>query len=378
MRNFSQKLERTVCQTRSFYSRVHSGEAGTEGWRKKIVTIFLAILPLFSAHAAVDSIDVDQSPLIVSDPLPPNIVLMLDDSGSMAFDYMPNLSGNSSSTGWRAPSVNRVYYDPSVTYLPPFMADGGRYPEITTFPNAPLNGYDSSSESKFIPAWRSPFKYFYFGKFGGESCPSGTTESGWDDDYCYSGSERTDLAHLFYTTRRVNGRTYYYYEKTRFGAFAYTKQNGAEVLISESCSEKPNNMSGTCVDANDTSGAAAPTGVEAGVNVANWFAYYRTRVFASKAGVILMSQVLANEWGASGVRVNVVAPGPVDTPLIASLHTVEDRKRWTAQIPLRRYGQPSEIADAILFLLSPQASYINGHVLTVDGGFSTSGIIAGR
>ena len=98
----------------------------------------------------------------------------------------------------------------------------------------------------------------------------------------------------------------------------------------------------------------------------------------ANAGVILMSQVLANEWGASGVRVNVVAPGPVDTPLIASLHTVEDRKRWTAQIPLRRYGQPNEIADAILFLLSPQASYINGHVLTVDGGLSTSGIIAGR
>lgn len=99
---------------------------------------------------------------------------------------------------------------------------------------------------------------------------------------------------------------------------------------------------------------------------------------ASKAGVILMSQVLANEWGASGVRVNVVAPGPVDTPLIAGLHTVEDRKRWNAQIPLRRYGRAEEIADAVLFLLSPQASYINGHVLTVDGGFSSSGIMAGR
>ncbi|MDF1608488.1 SDR family NAD(P)-dependent oxidoreductase [Hoeflea sp. YIM 152468] len=98
---------------------------------------------------------------------------------------------------------------------------------------------------------------------------------------------------------------------------------------------------------------------------------------ASKAGVILMSQVLANEWGASGVRVNVVAPGPVDSPLISDLHTVDDRKRWTGRIPLRRYGRPEEIADAILFLLSPQSSYINGQVLTVDGGFSASGIIAG-
>lgn len=99
---------------------------------------------------------------------------------------------------------------------------------------------------------------------------------------------------------------------------------------------------------------------------------------ASKAGVILMSQVLANEWGASGVRVNVVAPAPVDTPLIARLHTAEDRRRWNAQIPLGRYGRPEEVAHAILFLLSPRAGYINGHVLDIDGGFSSSGILAGR
>ena len=98
---------------------------------------------------------------------------------------------------------------------------------------------------------------------------------------------------------------------------------------------------------------------------------------ASKAGVVLMSQVLANEWGASGVRVNVVAPGPIDTPMVMRLHPTEDRKTWTDRTPLRRYGKPQEVASAILFLLSDEASYVNGHVLAVDGGFSSAGIIAG-
>lgn len=96
---------------------------------------------------------------------------------------------------------------------------------------------------------------------------------------------------------------------------------------------------------------------------------------ASKAGVTLMSQVLANEWGGHGVRVNVVAPGPVDSPLIARLHSPEDRKVWTSRVPLRRYGRAADVANAILFLLSDEASYINGHVLTVDGGFLAAGII---
>lgn len=98
---------------------------------------------------------------------------------------------------------------------------------------------------------------------------------------------------------------------------------------------------------------------------------------ASKAGVVLMSQVLANEWGASGVRVNVVAPGPIDSPMVAKLHSAEDRKVWTTRTPLRRYGRGEEVARAIRFLLSDEASYINGHVLAVDGGFTSAGIIAG-
>jgi len=96
---------------------------------------------------------------------------------------------------------------------------------------------------------------------------------------------------------------------------------------------------------------------------------------ASKAGVAMMSQVLATEWGGHGVRVNVIAPGPVDSPMVKRLHTSEDRKIWTARTPMRRYGNVGEVTNAILFLLSDEASYINGHVLAVDGGFSPAGIM---
>jgi len=95
----------------------------------------------------------------------------------------------------------------------------------------------------------------------------------------------------------------------------------------------------------------------------------------TKSGVDMLTRLLAAELGAKGVTANAVAPPPVDTEMIKQLHGPQDRQRWHDQIPLRRYAQPEEIAAAVCFLASDSASYINGHILNVDGGFMASGIL---
>lgn len=99
---------------------------------------------------------------------------------------------------------------------------------------------------------------------------------------------------------------------------------------------------------------------------------------ASKGAIVAMTKVMAVELAGFGIRVNVVAPGPVDTPLVARVHTPEVRSAWAGAVPMRRYGTPAEIAGPILFLLDEaQSSYVTGQVLSVDGGFMAAGIMSG-
>jgi len=93
---------------------------------------------------------------------------------------------------------------------------------------------------------------------------------------------------------------------------------------------------------------------------------------AAKAGVINLTQTAAVENARHGVRVNVVCPGPIDTPPLRAWidHVPGGREGFESQIPAKRIGKPEEVAAAVLFLASDEASYVNGSVLCVDGAIS--------
>jgi 3-oxoacyl-[acyl-carrier protein] reductase len=108
---------------------------------------------------------------------------------------------------------------------------------------------------------------------------------------------------------------------------------------------------------------------------------------ATKAGVVALTQVLAAEWAARGVRVNAVAPGYVWTQMIDSAVSsgLYGGADILDKVPARRYATPEDIAGAVLYLVSDAAAFVHGHTLVVDGGYTaygapspTSHVVTGR
>lgn len=96
---------------------------------------------------------------------------------------------------------------------------------------------------------------------------------------------------------------------------------------------------------------------------------------SSKAGLELLTKVMSVELAALGINTNAIAPGAIATAMSDKHHNSAAREAYHYLIPQRRYGRPSEIADAAVFLASDDAVHICGHVLNVDGGYLTAGLM---
>jgi len=223
----------------------------------KLLYCSLSVWMLGAVSApAQAAVTVDQQPLTVQKPLPPNITLMLDDSGSMAWDFMPDIcylngvncyAGTINNNAMIDASNNGVYYNPTVTYMPPPKADG--------------TSYLSATSSSLTSAWINGFNH-----------ASGTV-----DLTSYGG---------WYDTGYVNYSSSVYNDGENFRYFQYSTGPASgpytvHYVAASSCGSQTN-----CVVASDTSGTSAPAGIAAGQNIANWFTYYHTRILMAKSGLM--------------------------------------------------------------------------------------------
>jgi 3-oxoacyl-[acyl-carrier protein] reductase len=108
------------------------------------------------------------------------------------------------------------------------------------------------------------------------------------------------------------------------------------------------------------------------VNIASIAAFHYTvphvPYAASKAGVVALTRDLAYEVARHGIRVNSIAPGPIETPMMSTALTPQQKEAYAQQIPLGRLGQPQDIGNAAVFLCSDEASFVTGATLPVSGG----------
>ena len=242
-------------------------------------------MPAVSVAQVSPQVPVAQQPLTLQPPIPPNIMLMVDDSGSMAWSVMPDLTdlSDSSLSGMRNSVVNGVYYDPTATYSPPPKADStASVPDI--YPNNAAGSFPNAYSSPLSASGATQDVTQASGLVGNSS--GGTTGS-------------FNFYDTYYKQCDVNGNCGNYqldtqgYCQTHTGcvsAFAYTTGSASAGYVTHyvasDCTNIPTSTTATCVNATDTSGAAAPSGIAAGQNVMNWYSYYSSRIKMARSGLM--------------------------------------------------------------------------------------------
>lgn len=251
-----------------------------------------------SAYAGVT---VDQVPLTVQAPLPPNIVLMLDDSGSMAYDYMPdaNYLTDTSDDGVRNAADNGTYYNPSVVYSPPPKANGTFYSASPGLTNAYDDGFLDHTPQD-ITQYHSSSGYDYYTRFAfintnlynpdtqqvpqcnNNNYPNYYYGRCYDRNYyryispSYGNQYVCDGSDQLNSNNKCVGTTttYKYY-------FTYTTGPAAGPYVRHYVGQ-----SGDCAPLPSADKAMCDDGATERQNVANWFSYYRTRMLLAKTGLM--------------------------------------------------------------------------------------------
>ncbi len=282
--------------------------------RLACTSALVCTLGVLSAPAQA-AVTVDSSPLIQRPTVPPNILLMLDDSGSMAWDVMPDYGylSDTSANGLSSASVNGVYYNPSTTYKAPPTASGSYYPDAS-FTNAWINGFKQATGTVNLSRYDgssdvsrngySSSSIAYVKSFSGTSntyaatqvCNSGDTgplTSGSNSGKCQKGSG-SGASYYAPTNTCDSGSSYNTTSKlcvqSPVSMFTYTTPTGSGYTRYYIASH-----AGDCKAAGVTSSNCSEAAADQ-QNAANWFSYYHTRILMAKSGLMAAFSGLSSTY----------------------------------------------------------------------------------